>query len=226
MAQAKKAAKAAVPMVSIIDFQALEGPLTRNNDQFWTLRGAVVSQVMKDACFSAYAHRDPNAKTPVHDVPSIEDVEQTASPYKDGVDATLVTPSANEFAGKKPRAGLIRAMIDNPEGDPKALDELAGHIKGRAIQEFCQYQATRALGTRSGGSTGIKNRVATGAARLDEQDESWDDAFITKATHFVLETLMTRDFTDDDRINRNYLLGILEGKSGGNETVVPLTVAL
>lgn len=212
--------------LTIEDIQSLEGSLTRNNDQYWTLKGAVIAQVVKDACFSAYAHRTPNERTPIHDVPSIEDVEMSCSPYKDGMDSTFESASVNDFAGKKPRSGLVRDLIDNPEADPDKLDVLAEHIKARAIQEFCQYQAQRALGTRSGGSTGIKNRVARGAAVLDEMDESWDGAFINKAARFVLETLMTRDFTDEDRINRNFLLGILEGKPAGNESVTPLKVAL
>lgn len=214
-------------MLSITDIsEHLIGPLTRNNDQYWTLRGAVIAQIVKDGAFSAYAHRTPNERTPIHDVPSIQDIEDSCSPYKDGMDSTLESMPVNEFAGKKPRQDLIRDLINNPSADPDKLDVLAEHIKARAIQEFCQYQAGKAIGTRSGGSTGIRNRVARGAAVLEEMDESWDNAFISKAARFVLDTLMKNDFTDEDRANRRFLLGVLEGKPASNESVTPLKVAL
>lgn len=193
------------PVVTIADIHLLVGPLEFNG--YPTLRGRVIRQPTKDAVFSAYAFKaDDEDKA----VSSIADLEHSCSPYKEGIDASLVTVTRPDFAGKKPRPDLLFDMLYQSDMDEELVRELAKSVRDSAIDEQIVTLAKRAIGSKSGGSKGIGKRVAAGLHRLEEMDSSWDEVFITRAVSFIVQ-YTDRTFSDYDVQNLGFLSAVLNG---------------
>jgi hypothetical protein len=199
--------EANMPNVTLEDLRKLEGPLKRNT--YLTLRGRVLQQIIKDAAFSAFAFKPENADKPAHD--PIEDLERTASPYKDGIEATFDDkPELPETAGKKPRSDLMFDILKHDDVDPAATEALVDAFKQEAMEAQIATLTRRNMGSGMGGSKGVAARVRSGLLHLEEMDESWDEVFITRSVNFIVE------YTDnarpgDDANNLAFLKGILEG---------------
>lgn len=195
-----------MPNVTIEDLRKLEGPLYRG--EYPTVRGRVLEQIIGDTVFAAYAYKAENDNTPAHD--RIEDLEATAMPTKDGIDSSfedeIILP---ETAGKKPRKNLLFDILAHEDVPEEDTEKLVNAIKDRAVQAQIQRLVKRNMGFGTGGSRGISQRVAAGLLQLEEQDESWDEAFITRAVEFVVQ--YTNIVRGDDANNLAYLKGILEG---------------
>jgi len=218
-----KANEKVVPLVSdqsvvIDDFKSLTGPLTRfgsDGTEYLTVRGRCITQLYTDAFFAAFAYQ-PEDSGPVADHGSIADLEGSCSPYKPGIDATLVRRERPELAGRKMRHDLVFEILHDSDRDPAKTQELVDALKARAFNDFCRRQAQRLRGDRIGGSQGIAERVRSGAKHIEECDSSWDNAFLTKAAQFVV------DYTDilvgdHDHANVAYLKAVLAGKQPSTE---------
>lgn len=213
--------KNAQPVVTIDDVHNLVGPLYANN--YPTLKCRLVQQVVKTAVFSAYSFKDEDEDSPRSSAADIEAQLASTTPYKDGIDASLVEREKPLLAGKKPRADLVFDLLYHPDMDEDKVRELAESIKQEAVQAQIQSLVKRAMGSGSGGSKGVGRRVAAGLHRLDTCDETWDEAFLTNAAEFLVNYTQ-KTFTDFDEANLNYLRGILEGRPEEKETPISFAI--
>ena len=216
------------PLVEPTDMQRLEGGLFTVDGRF-TLKGKLLVQPIKDAAFAAYAYKASDDAAPAKTHREIDDLLASCSPFKDGVDASPVDPIVlSELAGKKPRADMIFDILVQPDMTDEQVASLKEGIKvlkAQAVDEQIHYLVKRNMGGGTGGSKGVHDRIAIGAAQLTEMDASWDSAFLTNGAKFLIND-NTFTFSDFDKANLNYMRGILGGVEGGVEKKVPKAIAL
>jgi hypothetical protein len=173
--------------LTIETYKMMEGGLSvqgRDGRIYPTVRGRCLKQIIKDSLFSAYMHREPESQQPVADS-RVMSLEETCMPNKVGIDSSLVDPDTDVLRGKKPRASLIREMVDVAEVNPDDLDAFAQAIKDEAIQEQISYLASR---NSNEALASIKVRIATGLRALEEDKKGdLDEEFITRAFTFVAD---------------------------------------
>jgi hypothetical protein len=200
------------PTVRVSDFHALTGGLF-NAMGYPTFRGRCIMQVVQNAAFSAYAYKDENEEAPALSSAAQMEREIGCGPYKEGIDASLVTIEKPELAGKKPRVDLIRDLLCVDKSiDPAEMEDLAKAIKREAIDAQIKSLVKKNMGGGIGGSKGVARKIAAGLQRLDTMDESWDEAFLTKAVEFLVE-YQREDYlrTDDDKANYAYMKAVVNG---------------
>lgn len=201
------------PQMSVEDVRLLTGPLTREYEGkvYWTIRGRVISQLYKDAAFSAFAFKDENDTKPVHNITDqIAMLEGGTSPYKDQVS------QLPELAHKKMRHDLVFDCLNDFEKDPEVIKAQCQAIKERAIKEWAHMKADSMGGPQGRGGMSynqVMARIKAGAPNLTEVDESWDDAFITKAASFITGgSRKPYTFGEDDVSNLNLIMSVLAGR--------------
>ena len=222
VAQKEVEVKTADPVVRISDFHHMLGGLF-NAMGYPTFYGRCVMQVVQNAAFSAYAYKDENEEAPAISGAAALERELTCSPYKDGIDASLVTIEKPELAGKRPRVGLIADLLRKTEDlDPEKVEELAKAVKNEGIQAQIKALVKKNMGGGIGGSKGVSRRIAVGLTRLEECDESWDTAFLTKAVEFLVEYQREEYLrTEEDKANFAYMKAVLNGVQVG-ESEAPI----
>lgn len=201
------------PQMNVEDVRLLTGPLTREYEGkvYWTIRGRVISQLYKDAAFSAFAFKDENDTKPVHSAAEqIELIEGGTSPYKDKV-STLP-----ELAHKKMRHDLVADCIRDFEKEDEVVQAQCQAIKLRAIKEWAHMKADSMGGPQGRGGMSynqVMARIKAGAPNLTEVDKSWDEAFITKAASFITGgNRKPYTFGEDDVSNLNLIMSVLAGR--------------
>lgn len=209
--------------ITIQDIQNLNGPLVRkipDGRVVDTLKGRVIKQIVKDACFSAFVvATSEQSDEPVADSKSkLLDLEASTSPYKEGIDATLSDKPDNELFQLKPRKDLLLDLLREPEVPEESTEQKVQLLKEQAVEEFIIQRAKRAGRSSSNlAKQSLGKRVATGLASLDEDDGTHDEDFLTKASSFVIE-FADRVFDPVDKSNKAYLQGVLAGIPADQQT--------
>jgi len=215
------------PQVSFDDLKnLLIGPLVREHQGklYFTLKGKVFVQPMKDGIFSAFCYTTVDNTRPVADLSGFNGTDSdTVTPYKDGIDATLdnghVEPEYYDTFGKRPRTNLLYDLVDDGTRSEEAVIEQWNNLKRMAQQEQFLYLAQRNLRDRARGNIDdemrtVGSRVQNGARFISPQDETWDSEFITKGCQFLLKgKFPQRLFGEEDTANQNLLMQIMAGKA-------------
>ena len=212
------------PQISIEDIRLLIGPFVREYEGkiYFTIRGRVIAQLFKDSAFSAFAYKDENDTKPVYNAAEAVDIMNAGcAPFKPGIDASFADASIKpQLAGKKMRSGLVMDCIQMLDVDDEINQARLKAIRTKALNEW-GHQKSNSMGKGSDGQplmsyNSVMTRVKAGAHNLTTMDESWDEAFITKAVRFVCAVDGGRKpftFGEDDTSNLNLLVRLCAGRA-------------
>ena len=204
--------------VQVSDFQLLTGPLVQKGNDgkvYDTARGRLLKQLYKDTAFAAMRAFNANTnrdEVPVADTMSarLMALEESTSPYKEGIDASPVDPiELNPLATYRPRGDLLFEILHKADQDPAIAEEMASILKQQAIMEQCSYLATREKKTTPLAIQSIQRRVVEGLSLLKEDDGTHDPLFLTAAAQFIVD-YPNRYMTDEDQANVNIIQAALD----------------
>ena len=219
-----KPAETSEPQVTIEDIRLLEGPYVREYEGkvYFTIRGRVIAQLFKDSAFSAFAYKDENDETPVHhSAEAIDIMNAGCGAYKPGMNSSFGDAFTKpELAGKKMRSTLVMDCIRQIEVEEDINSAQLAAIRSKAISEWA-HQKSNAMGKGSDGKplmsyNSVVGRIKAGANNLTEMDDTWDEAFLTKAVRFVAAVDGGRKpftFGELDTSNLNLLTRICAGRA-------------
>ena len=225
-AKAKVTPINATPTVRIEDYHHLTGPLY-NAQGYPTFKGRCILQVVQNTAYSAFcAAKGTREQSVIESAAAEIEKEMTASPYKEGIDASLVTFEKPELADKRPRKDLVFDLLHREDIDPELTEKLVTAVKMDGINNQIKSLVKKQFGTGSGGSGGIGRRISVGSQALEEMDESWDEAFLTKAVEFLIDYTDEKYLRSEDDIgNHSYMKAVLAGVQVGEEEA-PLVYAI